>query len=256
MLGPIALANNGDGNNLAAHPFDNDNVDDSFYISNSVKYVSPSFRGLQAEALYGFSNAAGGFSNNRAYSFGVSYGNGPLNLAAAYLQLNDGGLSGPGAVTNNDFVNFPSARQRVLGAGGNYSFGPATVGLLWTHTLLDNTQPGAGSVIAEGFDSLHFDNYEANVRYALTPSLSLAGAYTFTQSGLSGSGGSATPKWHQVSVLADYSLSKRTDVYIEGVYQHAYGADGTAFSGAFINGLAQSSTGNQVAGTVGIRTRF
>lgn len=256
VLGPIALANNGDGNNLAAHPFDNDNIDDSFYISNSVKYVSPSFRGLQAEALYGFSNAAGGLSNNRAYSFGVSYSSGPLNLAAAYLQLNNGGLSSSGAVSNNDFVNFPSARQRVMGVGGNYSFGPATVGLLWTHTLLDNTRPGAGLVIAEGFDSLHFDNYEANVRYALTPSFSLAGAYTFTQSGLSGSSGSATPKWHQVSVLADYSLSKRTDVYIEGVYQHAYNATGTAFSGAFINGLAQSSTGNQVAGTVGIRTRF
>jgi general bacterial porin, GBP family len=255
-LGAIALANNGDGNNLAAHPFDNDNIDDSFYINNSIKYVSPTYAGLQGEALYGFSNAAGGFSNNRAYSFGLTYSIGPINLAAAYLQLNNGSLSGTGAVSSNDFVNFPAARQRVMGVGGNYTIGPAVVGLLWTHTLLDNTQPGANSVIQQGFDRLHFDNYEVNVHYAVTPAVSLAGAYTFTQSAFSGSTGSADPKWHQVTLMADYSFSKRTDVYVEGVYQHAYGAAGSAFQGAFINGLAQSSTGNQVAATVGMRTRF
>ncbi|QCP54149.1 porin [Trinickia violacea] len=255
-LGAIALANNGDGNNLAAHPFDNDNVDDSFYINNSAKYVSPTYNGLQAEVQYGFSNAAGGFSNNRAYSVGATYSNGPINLAAAYLQLNNGGLTSSGALTSNDFVSFPAARQRVMGAGGNYTYGPAVVGLLWTHTLFDNTQPGENSVIAQPFDSLHFDNYEVNVHYAVTPSISLAGAYTFTQGAFSGSTGSADPKWHQVTLMADYSFSKRTDVYLEGVYQHAYGADGTAFEGAYINGLAQSSTSNQVAATVGIRTRF
>ncbi|MFM0738752.1 porin [Paraburkholderia xenovorans] len=255
-LGPIALANNGDGNNLAAHPFDNDNVDDSFYINNSVKYVSPTYQGLQGEALYGFSNAAGGFANNRAYSFGVTYTNGPINLAAAYLQLNNGAFSGSGALSNNDFVSFPTTRQRVMGAGGSYTIGPAVVGLLWTHTLFDNTQPGANSVILQPTDSLHFDNYEVNLHYTLTPALSLAGAYTFTQGAFSGADGSADPKWHQVTLMADYSFSKRTDVYVEGVYQHTYGAAGTAFAGAYINGLAQSSTGNQVVGTVGIRTRF
>ncbi|WP_206998912.1 porin [Trinickia mobilis] len=255
-LGAIALANYGDGNNLAAHPFDNDNVDDSFYINNSAKYVSPTYNGLQGEAQYGFSNAAGAFSNNRAYSAGVTYSNGPINLAAAYLQLNNGGLTASGALTSNDFVSFPAARQRVMGVGGNYAFGPTIVGLLWTHTLLDNTQPGANSVILQPFNTLHFDNYEVNVRYTMTPSISFAGAYTFTQGAFDSDTGSANPKWHQVTLMADYSFSKRTDVYLEGVYQHAYGAGGTAFEGAYINGLSQSSTGNQVAATVGIRTRF
>jgi GBP family porin len=256
VLGPIALANNGDGNNLAAHPFDNDNIDDSFYINNSVKYVSPTYRGLQAEAQYGFSNTAGGFADNRAYSFGVTYGNGPLNLAAAYLQLNNGALSGTGALSNNDFVNFPAARQRVMGVGGNYTYGPATIGLLWTRSLFDDTQPGANSAILQSFDSLHFSNYEVNVHYALSPAVTLAGAYTFTQGAFSGASGSGDPKWHQVTLMADYGFSKRTDVYVEGVYQHAYGADGSAFEGALINGLSQSSTGNQIAATLGIRTRF
>ncbi|MBP0594153.1 hypothetical protein J8I87_31670 [Paraburkholderia sp. LEh10] len=56
--------------------------------------------------------------------------------------------------------------------------------------------------------------------------------------------------------MADYSFSKRTDVYVEGVYHHAYGAAGSAFEGADINGLGQSSTGNQVAATVGLRTQL
>ena len=256
VLGPIALANNGDGNNLAAHPFDNDNMDVSFYINNSVKYVSPTYRGVQAEALYGFSNAAGGFADNRAYSFGVTYSIGPVNLAAAYLQTNNGSLTSAGALSDNDFVNFPAERQRVMGVGGNYTIGPAVVGLLWTHTLLDNTQPGANSVIQQPFDSLHFNNYEVNVHYSVTPAILLSGAYTFTQGSFAGATGSADPKWHQVTLMADYSLSKRTDLYVEGVYQHAYGAAGSAFEGAFINGLSQSSTGNQVAATVGMRTRF
>jgi general bacterial porin, GBP family len=255
-LGPISLANYGDGNNLAAHPFDNDNVDNSFVINNSAKYVSPTYRGLQVEALYGFSNASASFSDNRAYSLGVTYSIGPINLAAAYLQLDDGGLSTSGALTSNDFENFPAARQRVMGAGGNYTFGPATIGLLWTRTLFDNTQPDVNSVIGQPFDTLHFDNYEANAHYALTPAISLAGAYTYSEGVPGGTTGSANPKWHQVTLMADYSLSKRTDVYLEGVYQHVRGATGTAFQGAYINGLAPSSTGNQVAATVGIRTRF
>jgi general bacterial porin, GBP family len=58
-------------------------------------------------------------------------------------------------------------------------------------------------------------------------------------------------------LLTDYSLSKRTDVYLQGVYQHAFGGPaGSVLSQAFINGLSPSSTSNQVAATVGIRHRF
>lgn len=56
---------------------------------------------------------------------------------------------------------------------------------------------------------------------------------------------------------ADYFLSKRTDVYIDGVYQHASGTDSTRGAAvANINGLSPSSTSNQVAALVGIRHKF
>lgn len=253
-LGPLAMANNGDGNNLASHPFDNDNIDDSFYIDNAVKYTSPTLAGWQFGGLYGFSNAAGGFANNRAYSAGVSYANGPVSLGAAYLQLNRGGLTAGGALSTNDAPNFPAVRQRVMGAGGSYAFDRLTVGALWTHSMFDET---AASSLPGALNALRFDNYEVNARYALTPAVSLAGAYTFTEGRYDDAAGSHRPKWHQVTLMADYALSKRTDVYAETVYQHQFGVPSDATLGfANVTGLAASSTNTQVVATVGIRHRF
>ncbi|MGU7783096.1 porin [Burkholderia sp. PU8-34] len=252
-LGPLAMAGNGDGNNLAAHPFDNDNIDDSFYINNAVKYTSPTIAGLQFGGVYGFSNQPG-FSDNRAYSAGVSYSNGPINLGAAYLQLNRGGSTGGGALSTNDNANFPAARQRVMGAGGSYAFDRLTVGALWTHSMFDDT---AASSLPGALNSLRFDNYEINARYALDSAVSFAGAYTFTDGRFDDAAGSHRPKWHQVSLMADYALSKRTDVYAEAVYQHQTGlSSGETLGFANVNGLAASSTNTQVVGTVGMRHRF
>jgi GBP family porin len=263
-LGPIALANYGDGNNLSAHPFDNDNVDDFFSLNNTVKYTSPTFAGVTFGGLYGFSNQAGRFANNRAYSLGASYANGPLNVAAAYLQLNNGGGGPLGTNPNggaleaqNGDANFTAQRQRVVGVGGNYTIGPAVIGLLWTHSMYDNTTSVLNGAFTVPNANLRFDNYEVNGHYALTPALSLSGAYTFTNGRYSSASGGARPKWHQVSLMSDYSFSKRTDVYLEGVYQHASGGPaGSVFSTAAINGLTPSSTNSQTAVTVGIRHRF
>ena len=84
-------------------------------------------------------------------------------------------------------------------------------------------------------------------------------ADTYTDAHLSGAFNAAgtqygtDPKWNQVNLQAVYSLSKRTDVYAEGMYQHAIGQNVVAFINT--SGGA-SSTANQVVGTVGLRTRF
>jgi predicted porin len=150
--------------------------------------------------------------------------------------------------------------QRTYGAGINYTYGPATVGFVYTHTQLDGisgVDVGGTTLPGVAGTNLHMDNYEVNGRYALTPALSLAASYTFTDGKMSGSNGSGDPKWHTVSLQGDYALSKRTDVYVEGVYQHASGELGNFGSNvAAINTLAPSSTGNQVAAAVGLRHRF
>jgi general bacterial porin, GBP family len=265
-LSPLAEAGQGYGNNLAAHPFDNDNLGQSYSISNAVKYSSANYAGFKFGGQYGFSNDANGFSNGRQWSVGAAYGNGPLNVAAGYSQVNNsGGLGAPNSAASSD-QNISARLQRTYGVGANYTYGPAQVGFVWTHSQIDGLASlGSGGVSLPGLTglNLHLDNYEINGAYHLTPALAFVGSYTFTDGTVTGTGnGNNSPKWHTVMLGTDYSLSKRTDVYLAGVYQHAsgslgYNADGSGVANvAAINMLSPSSTNNQVAATVGLRHRF
>lgn len=265
LVGPLTAGFNTWGGNMAAHPFENDNLAaNSVVVNNSVKYASPTLYGVTFETMYSFSNKAGNFANNRSYGFAVSYSQGPLNLAAGYLQFNNAG-NGSGAVTTSDTsANFLSERQRVWSLGGNYTYGPATVGLVWSHTQIDNvagvysfgtgTYLGANDASAGSLaGSLRLDNFEANVKYALTPALSVSGAYTYTHGAYNGT----NPSWNTAMLQTDYAVSKRTDFYLEGVYQNVHGApQGSVLSHAMINTLSPSSTETQVAVTVGMRHAF
>jgi GBP family porin len=255
-LGPLSLTGTQYGGTYFAHPFDNDNLDNSFRTNNSVHYQSPNYAGFKVGAMYGFSNQAAGFANNREYSVGASYSFAGFNFAAAYLQLNNAlnSAASTGAVTDTPFT---ASRQRIWGAGLNYTFGPATAGFVFTQTRLFGATAIAGAGPSSAVpnltfapSSLRFNNFEVNARYALTPALNLSAEYTYTD----GKFNSADPKWHTVGLLADYFLSKRTDVYLQGEYQHV-NQDGTGIN-AFINGLKPSATPNQVAVTAGIRHRF
>ena len=257
FVGPLAVGSQW-ATFSGAHPFDNDNLYNSFRINNSIKYTSANYAGFTFGGLYGFSNKAGDFANNRAFSAGVNYANGPLTVAAAYLerQGNPGNNNTSGAVDTSaggDSV-FNASKQRVWGIGGNYAFGPATVGLVYSHSKFDYL-PGVGG------GSWKFDNIEANAKYMLTPALQLGLSYTYTWSKLSGNtvaanlynsgGAEVSPKWHQVNLGVDYFLSKRTDTYLVGNWQHA-----TNGSWAQLNGQPASSSATQFAVTAGIRHKF
>ncbi|MGF6245063.1 GBP family porin [Paraburkholderia sp. GAS38] len=261
-LGPLALTGTQYGGTQFAHPFDNDNLDNSFRVNNSIKFQSANYSGFKFGGLYGFSNDAGEFSNNRAYSVGASYNYGGLNVAAAYLQLNNS-VGALGASTNSSGAvsgdnTLLAGRQRTFGAGLNYTFGPATAGFVYTQTNLNNfagISSSASGIATTGVQfanvtSGHFQNFELNGRYQITPAISVAGAYTYTQSSIEGT----NPKWNQFSLQTAYALSKRTDVYLQGEYQHV-SQDGSGLK-ADINSLAASGNNNQVAVTAGLRHRF
>jgi GBP family porin len=266
-LAPLAGAGAAKGGVFFGHPYDNDNLQNTMRINNAVKYASPNYNGWRFGSLYGFSNAAGGFSDNRAYSFGTSYNNGPFRFAASYLQLNNGGsdanlagatdslVNSAGQVTGSDST-FSAGQQRTFGAGFDYAFGPATVGFVFTETKLENAtgiNNTSASPIPLANSSLRFDNYEVNAVYNVTRAFAVTGSYTFTD-GSSSLAGASSPKWNQFNLLLDYALSRRTDVYVEGQFQHVSGG-GTVFT-ADINGLSPSATSSQVAVTAGLRTRF
>jgi GBP family porin len=264
-VGPLSATGSQFGGTIAAHPFDNDNLDNTLRINNSIKYTSANYGGFTFGGLYGFSNTADGFSNNRAYSFGASYNYGGLNVGAGYLQLNNdvnnlamASASDPGAVTGT--FTFAAGRQRTFGGGASYTFGPATAGIVYTQTNLTDTfgggisavQSGTSAGYAFGANSARLQNLEGNIRYALTPAVSLAGSYTYTRANF---GGGVNPNYNQVNLQADYALSKRTDVYLQGDWQHV--SSNPANIGPYMNGLSSASTTqDQVAVTAGLRHRF
>ncbi|WP_109481932.1 porin [Paraburkholderia sp. C35] len=264
-LGPLSAAGAGFGNNLAGHPFDNDNLAQTYSTKNAVKYTSPNYAGMEFGGMYGFSNDANGFTNGRAWSLGAKYGAGPLTVAAGYTQSNNSGGLGAANSAASASQNISAKVQRTYGLGASYAFGPAQVGLVWTHSQID----GLASLSSGGAElagltgmNLHLDNYEINGAYNVTPAMAIVGSYTFTDGTVTGTSANNSPKWHTFVLGTDYMLSKRTDVYVAGVYQHAsgslgYNADGSSVQNvASINMLSPSSTTNQVAATIGLRHRF
>ncbi|WP_321783298.1 porin [Paraburkholderia sp. J94] len=271
-LAPLSNTGTQYGGTIAAHPYDNDNLNNSIRFNNTIKYSSVNYAGFKFGGTYSFSNSSE-FANNRAYSFGATYNWGGLNVAAGYLQLNNdvtsatfaNGLPTSGANgSQTGEWTFLAGRQRTFGGGVNYTFGPATAGFVYTQTNLSDangggisgTQSGTGTGSTGGIafraDSARFQNFEGNIRYALTPALSLAGAYTYTRANL---GGGVNPNYNTVALQSDYALSKRTDVYLQGDWQHV--SDNSANIGAYLNGLGSASTRqDQIAVTVGMRHRF
>jgi predicted porin len=255
-VAPLSATAGTFGDTGFAHPFDNDNLNHSLRMSNSVKYSSASYAGFKFGALYAFSNSTQ-FSSNRAYSAGGSYNWGPVNVAVGYLQINGSNSTNTaGAVdtaesTANGTGGFVVGAQRqwVFGAGVNYAFGPALVGFVFTRSVYQGT-----TSFNSPNGAVSFNNYELNAKYALTPAISLGIADTYTDGEAANSRTFGTePKFNQVNFQAIYAFSKRTDVYAEAMYQHAIGAQYVAFINT--SGGA-SSTANQVVATVGMRHRF
>jgi GBP family porin len=261
-LAPLSATGSGFGGNLATHPYDNDNLNNDMRLNNSVKFSSVAFDGVKVGAMYAFSGAAGQVSNNNAYSAGISYAFGPINLAASYLQINRdaNNPNATGAVSTGDGDALTTGGlQRMYGAGAQYVFGASSVGLVWTHSSTANVtgvwQGGSTTTGKLTGSYLKFDNFEINGRYFLTPVLSLGASYTYTMGSFEAPNG-ANPHWNQVMAQTDYALSKRTDIYMEGVYQRVGGGNNLPVFDAGVYSLNPSRSDEQVVVAVGIKHRF
>ncbi|GAB5100259.1 porin [Caballeronia sp. HLA56] len=245
-LAPFTLTG-GTGGTAFAHLLDNDNANNSYLAANSVKYTSASYGGLSFGGLYAFSNAAGQFAENRAYSIGANYSLGSFSAGAAYLHNNGRGdttsgaydaLALPGAASTVYSANVQ--QQNTFGVGANYELGAVTLGGAFSRTVNSGvTDADTGNVMP----SLGLNNYEINGIYKLTQSIAIAGMYVYT------SGGGA--HWHEGALQVDYLLSKRTDVYLESIYQRS-----SSQAPAVVYGNDPSSGRNQLMFTTGIRHRF
>ncbi|KAB0644826.1 porin [Burkholderia latens] len=256
-LGPLT-ANGSWGGAFFSHPFDNDNTNNSFRINNSVKYTSANYGGLQFGGMYGFSNSTQ-FAKNRAWSLGARYANGPLTVAAAYLDLKSAETTNVGAETDGtpftDLlsgvataaagrpVNVAFQKQRTGGIGASYAFGPATAGVMVSESLMQNPM-----------SHFRFLNAEGNVQYSVTPALSLGAMYDYTRMTAGVNGFRAGGNFHTIGLMSDYFLSKRTDVYAQAVYQR--GSESTRGLVGVVDAGGYSSGKSQVAARVGLRHKF
>jgi predicted porin len=241
---------------LYSHAGDIDNSDNGFRVNNTIKYTSISYNGLQFGGLYALGGVAGSATANSTVSAGASYTNGPIYLAAAYFsaknpatQFLDGNFVGnqatPSANGPFGYVGNP-ANMQVIGVGGTYQLGQALLGLDYTNTRFGSAN-GTNS-------SVTFANYELWGQYAVTPATTLAAGYTFTAGKVNYLASGNRPKYNQFNLMANYALSKRTDVYLTGVYEKTSGGAFADIYDGFPAG--QSSTTNQVLARAGIRVKF
>ncbi len=224
------------------HPFDTDDINNTFRTDNSIKYVTPSLYGLQVNTMYALSGNAGNFATNRSYSVGATFNRGPWRLGAAYVVLDHPASDTTGAIPSDNYFTFLKgiSYQRIWGAGGTYDIGNATVGLMYTNTRFELTP-------ASQYQT--YQNAEASFRYRITPALHAAIGETYTNVTANGS----VKSWHywQTTSALQYYLSKRTDIYVDLLYQHATHAV------AQIEGTSgPSSGGTQLLVVTGIRHKF
>jgi predicted porin len=245
-----------------ATPGDVDNYDNSFRVNSSIKYTTPSFNGLQAETMYAFGGVAGATSAEQSWGAAVAYNNGPLGLAGGYfyaansqagLGIRTDGWTGTSDGTFDGPINSGYASAHSLSiarAAAQYEIGQFTMGLGYSNAQY---APDASSVF---HDTEKYNTGQGFVNYQLSPVLLLGIGYSYTHSN-----GDTSANYHQVSIGADYSLSRRTDLYMTAAWQHASGETGDASGGstpadASIGSYGYPGTNTQTMFNLGLRHKF
>jgi len=244
---------------------DVDNYDNSSRTNNSIKYLSPNYAGFQVEGMYSLGGVAGKTGSGQTWSVAAAYNNGPLGVAAGYYKADNtngvrtptasgGGWNSTSDGTFNGPINlgYQTAKSiNIARVAAQYTVGAFTLGAAYSNSQYKS----------DGFSTFgsteKYNTGQGFVNYQLTPAMLLGLGYSYTKSS-----GDTSAKYHQVSLGADYSLSKRTDVYLVGAYQHASGQTRDATGTAVVN--AQASVGSYgYAGTssqelvaVGLRHKF
>ncbi len=182
-----------------------------FRSDNVVSYEG-SFSGLDVGASYGFGEKAGSFTSSQYWGTRASYKIGAFAIGAMYQEVRDAS----------------SNRQQMWGAAGIYTVGAAKLFLGYvgakdrtgvtdatlnadpTASSIANPVPAGGNFI----DNPRKDTIGyLGMTYQATQALAVTGVFYYDDAknvnGLAGNGG----KRYTGVLLAEYALSKRTQVY-------------------------------------------
>ncbi|MFT4064054.1 porin [Paraburkholderia sp.] len=248
------------GGSTTEHPGDLDNVNHTFRANNTIKYASPNYSGLTFGGTVSLGGVAGNISQSSGYSLGANYGQGPVGVGVAYVFFRNPAAMGSILNGNVNATTFNSLNSGYLGskpanslqiatAGGSYQIGNAKIGAVYSNTRYMNIGAFNGA-------NATFNSYELNAVYHVTPAFLVGGAYNYTK-GNAVRGDVGDQKYNQFSLLLDYALSKRTDVYLLGTFQTASGTSSTgAAAVADIGSLGDSSNNHQAVARVAIHHKF
>ncbi|WP_347554155.1 porin [Robbsia sp. KACC 23696] len=267
------------GGYMIAHAGDVDNLANTRRSNNSIRYLSPSYNGLTFGGVYSVGGVSGSATQKQIYSLGVGYTHGPFAVAAAYLNARDPNFSfygsqanaGTTAASNNlggvgsattaqsipTFAGYASAKTlQIIATGASYKLGAATFNVVYTNTQfqhLGNLSDGPNPFNYSG--SATFNSAEASVSYRFTPAWTAGASYDYTHNSGASNRGSAT--YHLLAAGADYTLSKRTDIYGVIVYEHAAGTDSLGQPAvAALTGQTPSADNHQLGLHLALRHRF
>ncbi|WP_321893306.1 porin [Paraburkholderia tropica] len=256
-----------------ATPGDVDNNDNSFRVDNSIKYVSPKFYGLQIEGMYALGGQAGSTGSGQSWSAAAGYSGGPFSMAAGYFHTDNlsssiprtgwGGTTGA-ATFNSGFpdsagINSAYVTAKSIGIASvafQYEDGQFTGNISYSNAQY---KPDAASAFQ---NTQRYNIGRAFLGYQITPASLIGVGYAYVRAT-----GDASATYNQVSLGGDYALSKRTDLYLVGAWQHAAGDQRVPSQGGTGGGLVpatasigsygnQASTDNQILVSFGIRHRF
>lgn len=249
------------------HPGDLDNMGHQSHINNTIKYVSPNLHGLIFGGALSAGGVTGSVAQNSGFSFGARYAQGPLKFGVAYEIFRNPSNTGAAlnsnanAVAPNSTSIFgslnsgyltganPATTWQVGAVGGTYDFGPATLGVVWSNVRYGNVGRYNGATAT-------FNDIEVHGIYRFGSALSAALDYNYLK-GNAVSRDIGDQTYHQAEVVADYRLSKRTDVYASATYQIASGTNSNgAPAVANISLIGESSNNRQTLFRLGVRHDF
>ncbi|MGB8418491.1 porin [Paraburkholderia sp.] len=232
-------------------------------INNSVKYAKD-FGGLHIEGMYGFGNQAGAVGLGSMYGVEASYAFGPATFGAGFQQndVASAPINGqPPAATNG-------AKFNILHVSATYKITPA-VNLLagWLHshdrtglTDFNMQQAQAPTLPGTGSPNRIDDSFYVGAAWqATTPlSITLAGYYDHARNAERLDGTLGTGINYSATLLGEYSLSKRTEVYGTVDFARGNGAFAADYPGSSIPGSTSLTAGrtNNVGVAIGLRNIF
>ncbi|QQX82807.1 porin [Cupriavidus necator] len=226
--------------------------------SNMAKYVGQ-FGPLQAAAHYSFGTTTslqaagtgqplgtgetpGSLKDNNAWGASLAYSSNGFGAGIAYDEWHPASAATPGN----------TGKERKVGVGASYTTGPLKVmgGYRYRNSEFSN-----------GATLIRDDYWFAGVNYQATAALGLQLGYfysnikSFQPNPTAPSRNLANPQ--QVSLVVDYNLSKRTDVYIATSWVHNGSLiNDSQFTAYLFNYPQAPGQKNMIGATMGVRHIF